>query len=48
MIVSDNGVQDSKQFNYVAAITPRLSSVQPLRGGTGGGVQITITGTGFP
>lgn len=48
LIASDNGVQDTEPFNYVVSITPSVSSVSPLRGGTGGGVKITITGANFP
>ncbi len=38
----------STSFTYKAALTPTVSSVSPLRGGTGGGTTLTITGTGFP
>ena len=34
-------------FTYDASLTPSISSAAPLRGGTGGGTQITISGTGF-
>ena len=34
-------------FKYVASKTSAISSVSPSRGGTGGGVLLTITGTGF-
>lgn len=46
--VSDNGVTDTEPFNYVASITPQVTSASPLRGGTGGGTRITIVGTNFP
>lgn len=34
-------------YTYDASITPEITNVNPARGGTGGGTQITITGTGF-
>lgn len=46
--VSDNGVSDTEPFTYVASITPQVTSASPLRGGTGGGVALTIIGTNFP
>lgn len=47
LTASENGQQGTASFNYIYSITPSLSSVQPLRGGTGGGVRVTITGTNF-
>ncbi|XP_048585401.1 fibrocystin-L isoform X2 [Nematostella vectensis] len=32
---------------YKASLTSRISSVKPSRGGTGGGVRLTISGSGF-
>lgn len=46
--VSDNEVTDTEPFTYLSNITPQVSSASPLRGGTGGGVTLTITGTNFP
>lgn len=48
--VSDSSVSDSEadSFTYVASITPQVSSASPLRGGSGGGVTLTIAGTNFP
>uniref|UniRef100_H2Y4C5 G8 domain-containing protein n=1 Tax=Ciona savignyi TaxID=51511 RepID=H2Y4C5_CIOSA len=34
-------------FTYAATKTPIVQSLSPVRGGTGGGVNVTITGTGF-
>ncbi|XP_033119895.1 fibrocystin-L-like [Anneissia japonica] len=34
-------------FTYKSSLTAIISSVNPTRGGTGGGTDITITGTGF-
>ena len=34
-------------FKYDEALTPKLTSVSPRRGGTGGGTPITLTGSGF-
>lgn len=44
----ENGKQVEKDFNYEKSITPSLSSVLPLRGGTGGGTVLTIQGLNFP
>ena len=37
----------SNAFTYDASLTPTVTAVSPLRGGTGGGTLLTITGTGF-
>ena len=34
-------------YTYDASLTPEVTSVSPARGGTGGGVLLTITGSGF-
>ena len=34
-------------FQYIAALTSQLTAVNPARGGTGGGVELIITGEGF-
>lgn len=34
-------------YTYDGTITPSISSVEPRRGGTGGGTSVTITGEGF-
>lgn len=34
-------------YDYSAAKTPTITSIQPRRGGTAGGTPVTITGTGF-
>ncbi len=48
--VTANGktATSSNQITYDAASTPAVTGVDTLRGGTGGGVSITITGTYFP
>ena len=46
--VSEKNLQVTETFSYVKSITPELSSVSPLRGGTGGGTVLTITGSNFP
>ena len=35
------------QFTYRSSLTPSLTSVSPISGGSGGGTSITITGSGF-
>ena len=37
----------SNAYTYRAALTSTITSVSPPRGGTGGGVRVTITGTGL-
>ena len=37
----------SNAYTYKDALTSTITSVSPSRGGTGGGVVLTITGTGF-
>ena len=34
-------------FTYDDSLTPQVTGVSPQRGGTGGGTEITVTGTGF-
>lgn len=34
-------------YTYSQALTPDITSVSPARGGTGGGVLLTVGGTGF-
>jgi len=46
--VTENGLTANQLFNYSVALTPKLASVSPLRGGTGGGTVLTITGQNFP
>lgn len=46
--VNENGINATSIFSYKASITPSISSVSPLRGGTGGGTLLTIKGTNFP
>jgi hypothetical protein len=46
--ISENGKTATSSFTYRLSLTPRLTSVSPLRGGTGGGTLLTIIGTGFP
>lgn len=49
VLVTENGLNDaSQQFTYSLASSPVLNSLSPLRGGTGGGTLLTISGTNFP
>nr|XP_026692211.1 fibrocystin-L-like isoform X4 [Ciona intestinalis] len=45
--VGDTSSVATSNFTYTASQTPKVESVTPVRGGTGGGVNITIVGTGF-
>ena len=43
----DATVQLAGAFEFKDSLTPKVSGVSPDKGGTGGGTEITITGTGF-
>jgi len=45
--VSDGSttVTSSTQYAYVDGAAPTVTNISPTRGGTGGGTQLTITGT---
>ena len=44
---ADHEYTHSSKFVYKASLTSSVSGVSPRRSGTGGGVQITISGSGF-
>lgn len=46
--VYENSLTATSTFTYSLSLTPRLASVSPLRGGTGGGTRLTIAGNNFP
>ena len=47
-VTQDSGsITSSNAFTYDRSLTPTVDSVSPLRGGTGGGTKITISGSGF-
>ena len=48
LTASENGRTATSTFTYLLSLTPTLTSVSPLRGGTGGGTLLTIIGTKFP
>ena len=37
----------SSGYTYSNSLTPAITDVNPASGGTGGGTEITITGSGF-
>ena len=37
----------SSNYTYLASLTPQINSITPNSGGSGGGTEITIIGTGF-
>lgn len=43
--VTESGVKTSTTFAYSFSMTPQLTSVYPLRGGTGGGTKLKINVT---
>ena len=43
--VGDVAKSVSGAYNYVSSLKSTVTSVKPLRGGTGGGTSVTITGT---
>lgn len=48
VVVTENSLKETRSFAYKLSLTPKLTSVSPLRGGTGGGTLLTISGTNFP
>ena len=48
VVSQDSGsVTQTGGFTYDRSVTPTIASISPVRGGTGGGTLITITGSGF-
>ena len=47
LVQGDSTVSLTDYFIYDDALTPSVTGLSPVRGGTGGGTSITITGTGF-
>merc|ERR1712106_837006 len=48
VVTQDSGSAESASaFTYDRALTPSVAAIDPVRGGTGGGTLVTITGTGF-
>lgn len=47
--VTENGVTKTLTggYTYDASKTADITGVSPVRGGTGGGTALTVTGTGF-
>ncbi|CAF4985579.1 unnamed protein product, partial [Rotaria magnacalcarata] len=48
LTVTVDGISKSTYFIYKANLTASITSVSPVRGGTGGGTTITINGNNFP
>ncbi len=46
--IIQNEFNVTSKFDYKASLTPTINSCAPLRGGTGGGTLLTISGSGFP
>ena len=47
VIQPSGNVTNTGGFTYDRALTPSVASISPVRGGTGGGTLVTITGSGF-
>ena len=48
IVTQDSGtITSTSSFVYDRSLTPTLDSVNPVRGGTGGGTEITVLGSGF-
>ncbi|XP_076825620.1 fibrocystin-L-like isoform X2 [Clavelina lepadiformis] len=45
--MDDSAITAGSNYTYSGAQTPTITGVTPGRGGTGGGTEITITGSGF-
>ena len=48
LIVTAGSLSRSTSYTYEANLTATVTSVSPVRGGTGGGTLLTITGINFP
>lgn len=48
LVVSENTQTASSEFVYAPALKATVTGVSPVRGGTGGGTTLTITGSAFP
>ena len=48
VIIIENSIKVQDTFTYLLSLSPALTSVSPLRGGTGGGSILTISGSNFP
>jgi hypothetical protein len=48
VIVTVGGLSETSSFVYRNSLTATVTSVNPGRGGTGGGTTLTVTGTNFP
>jgi len=47
IVCNGESVSEAMEYVYSSDLTPVITSVSPREGGTGGGTEITITGTGF-
>ncbi len=47
LTVTENDLTATESFSYSLSLTPKLTSVNPSRGGTGGGTVLTISGQNF-
>ncbi len=48
LVIQQKSLIYTSQFIYNSTITPTILNATPLRGGTGGGTLLKITGTNFP
>lgn len=48
LIVTVDNLSQSTSYTYTTNLTATITSVSPVRGGTGGGTLLTIIGTNFP
>ncbi|XP_072425699.1 fibrocystin-L-like [Chiloscyllium punctatum] len=47
VVNGNDSIKVSNGFTYQLALTPIITTINPRRGGTGGGTKLTITGSGF-
>ena len=47
LVVTTGEEQETTSYTYEDSLTPEVTSVEPRRGGTGGGTSLNITGSGF-
>ena len=48
LVVTAGSLSQTASYVYAANLTATITAINPIRGGTGGGTLLTITGTNFP
>lgn len=48
LMVTAGSLSQTSSYVYTASLTATITAINPVRGGTGGGTLLTVTGTNFP